>query len=87
MYVGVLAIGILGALFVRGRPQGMARVLAAMALAHVLIAAVTLSAGWGSEGENWPQVIIVLNGVFALAWLISAALFHRAARERKLESA
>jgi hypothetical protein len=82
MYVGVLAFGVLGALFVRARPNGMARVLAAMSLAHVVIAVVTLGAGWGSEGENWPLVIIVLNGVFALAWLISAGLFRNAAGER-----
>ena len=82
MYVGVLSFGVLGALLVRARPNAMARVLAAMSLAHVVIAVVTLGAGWGSEGENWPQVIIVLNGVFALAWLISAGLFRNAAGER-----
>lgn len=82
IYGGVLAIGLVGAVFVGGRPRGMARVLAAMALAQVAIAAITLVAGWGSEGENWPRVIVVLNGAFAVFWLVSAGLFRNAARKR-----
>lgn len=78
MYGAVLAIGIAGAAFARGRPCGMVRVLVTMALVQVLIAAITLVAGWGSEGENWPRVIVVLNGFFAVLWLVSAVLFGKA---------
>lgn len=82
LYAGVLAIGVVGAVVAEFRPHGMARALIAMAAAHALIASIALVAGWGSEGENWPQVIIVLNGFFATLWLLSAGLFRRAAQEQ-----
>jgi hypothetical protein len=82
MYAGVLAVGIVGALIARFRPDGMARALVAMALAQVLAAVTALIFGWGSSGENWPQVIVVLNGFFAALWLTSAWLFRKAARKR-----
>ena len=79
MYVGVLAVGIVAAVIARFRPRGMAHALVAMAVAQALVAVIALAAGLGSEGENWPQVIVVLNGFFAALWLISAWLFRRAA--------
>ena len=82
LYLGVLAIGVAGAVSARLRARGLARALVVMASAHLLIGALALAAGWGSEGENWPQVIIVANGVFAGLWLLSAVLFRRAAREQ-----
>jgi hypothetical protein len=81
MYGGVLALGVGGAIVTRCRPRGMARVLVGMACAQALTAIVALSLGLGSNGANWPQVIIVLNGFFAILWLGSAALFWRAARD------
>jgi hypothetical protein len=81
MYFGVLAVGIGGAFIARFRPNGMARALVATALAQGLVAVITLVTGLGSEGENWPQVIVVLNGFFAALWLGSAWLFRKAARE------
>lgn len=80
MYFGVLTVGLGGAILARFRPAGLARALVAMALAHGLIVVVTLSAGLGSDGANWPQVIFVLNGFFAALWLASAWLFRKAAR-------
>jgi hypothetical protein len=82
MYSGVLAVAILGGLMVRFQPHGMARVLAATALAQALVGIIALMAGLGSTGANWPRVIVVLTGFFAALWLISAWLFRKAARER-----
>lgn len=79
MFAGVLATAIIGGLLVRFRPRGMARVLAATALAQVLAGTIALGAGWGSTGENWPQVIVVLTGFFTALWLLSAWLFRKAA--------
>ncbi|MGF9759869.1 hypothetical protein AAII07_32205 [Microvirga sp. 0TCS3.31] len=81
MYGGVLAVTILGGLRVRFQPHGMARVLAATALAQALVGTVALMAGLGSTGANWPVVIFVLTGFFSALWLISAWLFRKAARE------
>jgi hypothetical protein len=80
MFAGLLAVGVAGAIVVRVRAGGMAMVLFVMALMQVLIAAIALIAGLGSEGANWPQVIVVLNGFFALVWLVSGLLFRKAAR-------
>jgi hypothetical protein len=82
MYAGVLAVGILGGLIVRFRADGMARALAATALAQVLVGVIALIAGLGSTGANWPRVIVVLTGFFAALWLASAWLFRQAAREQ-----
>ena len=82
MYGGVLAVALLGALLVRFRPHGMARALAATALAQVLVGVIALIAGLGSTGANWPRVIVVLTGFFAALWLISAWLFRKAARQQ-----
>lgn len=82
MYGAVLAIGILGALIVRFHPRGMARALAAMALAQALVGVIALIAGWGSTGANWPGAIVFLTGFFAVLWLVSAWLFRKAAEEQ-----
>ncbi len=87
MYGGVLAVTILGGLMVRFRPHGMARVLAATALAQTFVGVIALMAGLGSTGANWPRVIVVLTSFFSALWLISAWLFRKAAREQTSVSA
>ena len=82
MYGGVLAVAIVGALAVRFQPGGMARALAATALAQALVGVIAVSAGWGSTGANWPRPIVVLTAFFAALWLVSAWLFRKAAREQ-----
>ena len=77
MYIGVLAVGIIGALIARFQPYGMARALFAMALVQALVAVIALIAGlgfpWSAPGE-----ILVLNGFFVALWVGSALLFRRA---------
>jgi len=46
MHIGVLAVGIIGAIFARLRPLGMARVLLATAVAQMLVAMIAQIAGW-----------------------------------------
>jgi len=79
MYVGVLAVGVVGALGARGRAPGMARVLTAMALAQALVAAIAL---FGGLGRPWsgPAELVLLNGFFVVAFAAAAGLFRRAAR-------
>jgi hypothetical protein len=81
MYGGVLAVGILGALVVSFQPHGMARTMAATALAQALVGVIALIGGLGSTGANWPGAIVFLTGFFAALWLLSAWLFRKAARE------
>lgn len=75
LFVGVLAVGFIGALIARFQPQGMARAMVAMAIAQVLIGVTALVAGWGYEAAG-------LGGFFGALWLTSAVLFRKAAREQ-----
>ena len=80
MFGGVLAVGIVGALVARFRPHGMARALAATALAQALVGMIALIAGWGATGANGPWPLIVLTAFFTALWLASARLFWKAGR-------
>lgn len=79
MYVGVLAVGFVGAIVARFQPPGMARALFATALAQALVAVIVLIAGLGVPGKPGPGGIVMINGLFVALWLGSAWLFRRAA--------
>jgi hypothetical protein len=79
MYVGVLAVGAVGATLARLRPQGMARALFATALAQVLVAVIALSFRLGAP-ESGPREIVAVNGLFVALFAGSALLFRQAAR-------
>ncbi len=81
MYLGVLVVGIIGALIGRFRPQGMAYALFATALAQVLVAMIALVCGLGATEPPRRLGILILNGFFAVLFLGSAWLFRTAARE------
>jgi hypothetical protein len=81
MYVGVLAVGIIGAIIARFRPPGMARALSATALAQALVAVIALIFGFGSSLSP-PVEILALNGFFVALFVGSALLFRYAAREQ-----
>jgi hypothetical protein len=77
MYIGVLAVGIIGAIIARFQPHGMSRALFATALAQALVAVIALIAGMQHHiGE------MVLNGFFVTLFIGSAWLFRQAAREK-----
>ncbi len=71
IYFGVVAVAVLGATLARLRPAGMARAMLAAALAQAVGSIVGLVA----DGTT----VFVLTAVFAVLWLVSAALFRRAA--------
>ncbi len=83
MYIGVLAVLIIGALIANFRHQGMASALLATALAQALVTVIALIA------EKFVDALelVLLNGFFVALWLGSALLFRRAsaALSRHLE--
>ena len=79
MYLGVLAVGIVGTLIARFRPQGMARALLATALAQAVVAVIALAAGLGRPWSG-PLELVLLNGFFVALFAGSAWMFSRAAR-------
>ncbi|HEV2817076.1 MAG TPA: hypothetical protein VGW40_07645 [Allosphingosinicella sp.] len=74
LFFGVIALALAGAIVARFRPAGMALAMAAAAVAQVAIAAIGLSTD--PRGG-------VLSAAFGGLWLLSAALFRKAAREQQ----
>jgi hypothetical protein len=72
IYAGVIGVAAGGAAIARLRPAGMAWAMGAAAAAQLLAFAVALAAGLGFTG---PITIF-----FIALWLVSAALFRKAAR-------
>ncbi len=81
MYGGVLAVGIIGAVIARCKPDGMARALFVTALAQALVAMIAVIAGMGYPASP-PLEILGVNALFVVLWLISAWLFRKAAGEQ-----
>jgi hypothetical protein len=81
MYLGVIAVGLIGAIIARLRPQGMVWALLAMALVQALVTAIALITRLGLPYSG-PAEILGLNGFFITLFAASAWLFRRAARER-----
>ncbi|MFT5098892.1 MAG: hypothetical protein ACI9HY_001006 [Planctomycetaceae bacterium] len=78
MYVGVLIVGIIGAIMARFQPRGMARALLMTAIAQAVVAAIAIFAELGTP-LNGPQEILMINGFFVALFVISALLFRHAA--------
>jgi len=71
LYFGVVAVAVIGAALARLRSAGMARAMLATAIAQAAGSLVGLFA----DGVT----VFVLTAAFAVLWLVSAALFRRAA--------
>jgi hypothetical protein len=82
MYLGVLAVGIVGAIVARFQPEGMARALLATALAQALVAVIALIAGKHQAPMSSVWEILGLNAFFVALFVGSALLFRHAARKR-----
>ncbi len=82
MYIGVLAVGSIGAIIARFQPHGMARALLATALAQALVAVIGLIAGMHQAPYSSVGEILSYNGFFVALFLGSAWLFRSAAREQ-----
>ena len=83
MYLGVLVVGIVGAIIARFQPHGMARTMLATAATQMLVAVVALILGQQHIPYMSVFEILSLNGFFAALFLGSARLFRKAAREAR----
>lgn len=77
IFAGVLLVAAAGALVAALKPRGMARAMIAAAIAQLAAAGAGLAMG-GFETRE-----LVLTAMFALPWLVSAALFNKAARQQQ----
>ena len=84
MYVGVLAVLLIGALIVRFQPRGMTGVLAATAILTALAPVIALILGSLSAASTAETAyvlrVFVFNTIFVVMFLGSALLFRRARR-------
>ena len=78
LYVGVLAIGLIGALTARFQPRGLARASFATALALALVGAIALK----FPNTASPVQIVLLHGLFVALFAGAGLLFRHAARNR-----
>jgi hypothetical protein len=78
MYLGVLAIGLIGAFYARFQPRGMSRTLVATAVAQALVPLIALI--WVPTIDFSPGVVkvFILNAFFVMLWVVSALLFRHA---------
>lgn len=80
-YLGVPALGIIGALLARFRARGMAIAMGATALAQALVGVIALISGVVPP-HNSAVEILGLTGFFVVLFAGSAGLFRRAALEQ-----
>lgn len=81
LFAAVLAVLVCGAIIVRLEAEGMARTMISAAIVQTVIMGIALSAGYGSETGYELIEVLGANGVFILAFLLSAGLFRIAARQ------
>jgi len=79
MYLGVLAVGLIGVAISRFQPRGMAGALLAMAGTQILITAIALIAGLHRIPESSIMEILMVNAFFVVLFAVSALLFRHAA--------
>lgn len=77
LYVGVLAIGFIGAIIARLRPRGLARALFATALAQAVVGAIALKLPNTASSVQ----IVIVHGVVVALFAGAALLFRYAARK------
>ena len=76
LYVGVLAIGFIGALLARLQPRGLSRALFATALAQAVVGVIAFKL----PNTAGPVQIVILHGVLVALFAGAALLFRYAAR-------
>jgi len=82
LFMGVILLAVIGAVFAGFRARGMAFAMYAAAFAQTMIGAAILAIGWGSEDPPGTVGLLMLNGVFVALWLLSGGLFRLAARDQ-----
>lgn len=78
LYVGVLAMGFIGAILARFQPRGTARAMFATALAQALVGVIALK----SPNTAGPVQIVLLHSLFVALFAGAGLLFRHAARNR-----
>lgn len=84
MYLGVVAVGIIGTIFSRFTAGGMERAMYSMVLALVLVAVIALLANMQESPGSSVVEIIGVNGFFASLFAVAGLLFRSVALKQKV---
>ena len=79
LFIGVIAVAILGAFFAGFRAPGMARAMFAAAAAQAAVGVAALAFGLGSPGYDGLYEVTLGTTLFGALWLVSGVLFRKAA--------
>lgn len=82
MFGGVILVAAIGSAMARFRPRGMARAMLAAAAAEGVVVAVVWFGELGAMEPPGPARLLALTSLFAVPWLVAAALFAAAARKQ-----
>ncbi len=80
MFLGLLGLTLIGALAVRFRASGLARLLVATAAGQVLIGIAAVAFVLGASGDRGIYEAVMGTSMFTVLWLAAAWLFAHAAR-------
>lgn len=80
MYLGVLGVGLVGAVRSRLRPLLLSRTMWAMAAAHALVGLIAMVLGLGDVASSATEIAVV-TGLFVVLFGAAALLFQAAARD------
>lgn len=83
MFLGVLTIGLGGAIVTRLRPEGMFWTMGAMAAATMIVGIIAIALGRHEADESSVAEILGLTGMFASLFAASAWRFRAAAEQRR----
>lgn len=76
----LIAAAAIGAFAAEFRARGLARAMFGVAALQVMLGAIVSTGPVAAHEPSGPMGLAALNGLFALLWLVSGALFARAAR-------
>lgn len=87
MYLGVIAVAVIGTILARFRPEGMARAMFVTALAQASTIAIVLFLGIHQTAGSTVLEIFAVNGFFMMGWIVAGLLFRWASESGyRLES-
>ena len=81
IFLGVIAIAVVGSVIVRFKAAGLGRVLFTTAAAQILAGAIGYLAGWASPGDAGIFEVVMGTTLFGSMWLVSGGLFRMAAEK------
>jgi hypothetical protein len=83
MFIGVLAIGLVGAIVTRLEAAGMVWTMSAMAAATMIVGTIAIALGKHEAAASSVAEILGLTGMFASLFAASAWRFRAAAAQRR----